>query len=163
MTISNGPITQIAWVTTDLDATESFLSASFGVRKWTRIPGVEFGPESCSYRGEPADFVADISLSYLGDMQLELIRPVRGISIYTEFLERGGQGLHHVCFEPDDFDAAVAQAQAQDVPVLQRGSMAGGMRFAYLGGAQAGVPYTELAEVSADMRKFFDYIKKEAQ
>lgn len=73
--------TQIAWVTTDLDATETALTGLLGVRKWVRIPDVHFAPDACSYHGKPADFIASISLSYLGDMQLELIQPVRGENI----------------------------------------------------------------------------------
>lgn len=64
--------------------------------------GVHFTPDTCSYRGEPADFVADIALSYAGDMQLELIAPVSGRSIYSEFLRDSGPGLHHICVEAAD-------------------------------------------------------------
>lgn len=95
-------------------------------------------------------------------MQLELIEPVSGVSIYSEFLERNEPGLHHVCFEPVDFDAAVRAAHDGGLSVLQQGEMAGSMRFAYLDGAFAGVPYVEIAEISADMRTFFDYVKKQA-
>ena len=51
--------TQIAWVTPDLDATETALTGLLGARKWVRIPDVHFAPDSCSYRGKPADFVAE--------------------------------------------------------------------------------------------------------
>src|ERR1700752_2731893 len=47
---------QIAWVTHDLDATERSLSAPLGVKKWVRLPAVQFGPETCSYRGQPEEF-----------------------------------------------------------------------------------------------------------
>ncbi len=78
MTLSVESPTQIAWVTADLEATETALTGLLGVRKWVRIPDVHFAPDACSYRGRPADFFASISLSYLGDMQLELVQPVRG-------------------------------------------------------------------------------------
>ncbi|MFT8180604.1 VOC family protein [Mycobacteroides chelonae] len=162
MNVDYGPITQIAWVTTDISATEQLLRDQLGAGTWTRLPGVEFGPQTCRFRGRPADFVAHISLSYLSDMQLELIEPVSGVSIYSEFLERNEPGLHHVCFEPVDFDAAVRAAHDGGLSVLQQGEMAGSMRFAYLDGAFAGVPYVEIAEISADMRTFFDYVKKQA-
>jgi hypothetical protein len=83
---------QIAWVTRDLDATERALTTLLGAKKWIRMPGVHFGPDTCTYRGRAADFVADISLSYAGDTQLELIAPVCGKSIYTEFLDSAGPG-----------------------------------------------------------------------
>ena len=149
---------QIAWVTQDLDATETMLTALLGAKKWVRMAGVHFGPESCTYRGEPADFIADISLSYAGDTQLELIAPVCGESIYTEFLDRCGPGLHHICIEADDVQAALDE---RDAEVVQRGVMPGRMEFAYVSAAQAGVPYIEIAHISPEIRAFFDYVKQE--
>ena len=106
--VAQGPIIQVAWVIEDIDAAESLWGSAFGIAKWTRIPDVHFGPDTCTYRGEPADFVVHVSLAYAGDLQLELIQPVSGDNIYTEFLGAGGPGLHHVCFESDDLDTAVA-------------------------------------------------------
>ena len=149
---------QIAWVTRDLDATENALTTLLGAKKWIRMPGVHFGPEACTYRGKPADFVADISLSYAGDTQLELIAPVTGESIYTEFLDSAGPGLHHVCIEADDVERAVGERAAE---VVQRGVMPGGMEFAYVTAQDAGVPYIEIAYIPSEIRAFFDYIKQE--
>ena len=155
-----GPLTQLAWVTDDLDATEEALG-SLGAVGWTRMPGVHFGPDACTLRGEPADFTADISLSYAGDLQLELIRPVAGTSIYTEFLAERGPGLHHVCCEVASMDEALARAEGDGFAVVQAGAMAGGlMRFAYLDASAAGASYVELAEISPDLRAMFDQIKE---
>ncbi|MCV7343454.1 VOC family protein [Mycolicibacterium rhodesiae] len=156
---------QIAWVTRDLDATEAALTTLLGARKWVRMPDVHFGPDTCEHRGNPADFYADISLSYAGDTQLELIAPTRGESIYTEFLEQSGPGLHHICVEVPDtdaFDAALANG-GPSAEVVARGVMPGGMRFAYLSAAAAGVPYLEIAYVPDEIRTFFDYVKQEQQ
>ena len=149
---------QIAWVTRDLDATETALTTLLGARKWIRMAGVHFGPDTCTYRGKPADFVADISLSYAGDLQLELIAPVRGESVYSEFLDRTGAGLHHICIEADDLDRALAECNAD---VVQRGVLPGGMEFAYVSAEASGVPYIEIAHISPEIRKFFDYVKQE--
>ncbi|MEU1427547.1 VOC family protein [Nocardia sp. NPDC005746] len=161
--VADGPVTQIAWVVEDIEAGERFLTTTMGVKGWMRMPDVHFGPETCVYRGEAADFTAHISLGYSGDMQLELIQPVTGRSIYTEFLERGGAGLHHICLEPQDFDAALKDAEARGIPVVQQGDVGGQMRFAYLDGADSGVPFIELAEIGPNMRAFFEQIKKGAQ
>ena len=164
MTLPPQSPTQIAWVTPDLDATETALTGLLGVRKWVRIPDVHFAPDTCSYLGKPADFVASISLSYLGDMQLELISPVRGQNIYSDFLRESGPGLHHICVEadsPERFEAALAEAAEQGAQVVQRGVMPGGIQFAYVSAPQAGVPFIEIAYVSPEMRAFYDYIKQE--
>ena len=115
-------------------------------------------PDTCTYRGGPADFVADISLSYAGETQLELIAPVSGESIYSEFLDSTGPGLHHVCIETDDMDRALAERGAE---VVQRGVMPGGMEFAYISDTDSGVPYIEIAYIPPEIRAFFDYIKQE--
>lgn len=151
---------QIAWVTDDLDATEAALTTLMGAKKWIRMPEVHFGPESCVYRGEPADFHADISLSYAGDTQLEVIRPVNGRSVYAEFLDEHGPGLHHVCLQTGDFDAALAEATTAAAVVAQ-GVMPGGMKFAYVSAPTGGVPYLEIAEIPAAIQAFFDYVKQE--
>lgn len=153
---------QIAWVAADLDATEAALTTMLGALRWIRLPAVHFAPDTCTYRGRPADFVADISLSYAGDTQLELIAPIRGDSIYTEFLDAHGPGLHHVCVEEPDaesFDARLRAAERDDTPAVCEGTMPGGMRFAYL--AAPGVPYLEIAYIPPEIRAFFDYVKKE--
>jgi catechol 2,3-dioxygenase-like lactoylglutathione lyase family enzyme len=155
---------QIAWVTRDLDATEKALTTLLGAKKWVRIPSVHFAPDTCTFRGRPADFVAHISLSYAGDTQLELIAPVSGESIYTEFLDHAGAGLHHICVEAPDvdaFDAALADAESHGALVVQQGVMPGGMRFAYVTAEAAGVPYIEIAHISPETRAFYDYIKQE--
>src|SRR3982075_547797 len=115
---------QIAWVTRDLDATEKALTTLLGAKKWVRIPSVHFAPDTCTFRGRPADFVAHISLSYAGDTQLEVIAPVSGESIYTEFLDRVGPGLLNVGIEAPDtdaFDAAHSDAESHGTPVNQQG------------------------------------------
>ncbi|HET9875627.1 MAG TPA: VOC family protein [Mycobacterium sp.] len=155
---------QIAWVTHDLDATETALTRLLGVKKWVRMPEVHFGPDTCSYRDEPADFVASISLSYLGDMQLELIQPVRGENIYSGFLRDHGPGLHHICVEAEDtenYAAMLAAAAGHGADVVQQGVMPGGIRFAYVSAPEAGVPFVEIAHFPTEIRAFFDYIKRE--
>jgi hypothetical protein len=157
---------QIAWVTRDLDTTEAALTGLLGAKKWIRMPDVHFGPEACTHRGEPADFVAHISLSYAGDTQLELIQPVSGLSLYSEFLESSGPGLHHVCiaaFDADAFTAMCEDAERRGAPVLTGGTMPGGMQFAYVSAPEAGVPYLEYAFIPPDIQTFFDYVKREQQ
>ena len=165
MSIAEGPIIQIAWVVDDIEAAEDLLGNQFGVGAWTRIPDVRFGPEDCTLHGRPADFTVHVSLAYAAkgtaDLQLELIQPVSGESIYTEFLAVSPPGLHHVCFEVDDIDAACATAETEGHPVVQRGSMmAGAAEFAYVDGSSAGAPYIELARIGPEMKDFFADVKQ---
>ncbi|MBZ5736637.1 VOC family protein [Nocardioides mangrovi] len=166
MSIASGPLIQVAWVTDDIDATERLLTEQFGVAAWTRIPDVRFGPEDTTLRGEPVDLTLHVSLGYSGELQLELIQPLTGESIYTEFLAAHGPGLHHVCFAVDDLEAACAAAVDAGVPVLMRGSMMGGeIEFAYIDssvvddGSAGGAPYVELARIGPQMQAFYDAVR----
>jgi len=160
VSIASGPVIQVAWVTDDLDATERLLAEQFGVGSWTRIPDVVFGPDATTLRGEPVEMVLHVSLGYSGDLQLELIEPVRGPGIHREFLDAHGPGLHHVCFAVDDVDAACAAAEAAGVPVLMRGSMMDGeIEFAYVDGSAGGAPYVELARIGPQMQAFYDAVR----
>lgn len=159
-TIASGPITQIAWVTADIEATQNFLSTGFGAGAWTRMNDIRFAPEDCTLRGEPADFTIHVSLTYVGDLQLEVIQPVSGDSIYSEFLAANGPGLHHVCFDVHDIEIALGRAADMGLDVHQAGSMMGGeIKFAYLDGTAAGAPYIELAQIGPAMAELYESIK----
>ena len=160
MTIAEGPVVQLAWVTDDIDATERLLSEQFGVPAWTRLEDVRFGEDETTLRGQPVSFTLHVSLAYAGDLQLELIQPVAGQTVHAEFLAEHGPGLHHLCFEVADLDAACARAEAAGVPVLMRGSMMDGeIEFAYVDGSASGVPYVELARIGPLMREFYDGVR----
>lgn len=164
MTIATGPVTQIAWVTADLADTERYLSAAFGAGNWTRMTDIHFPPEDCTLHGEPADFVIHVSIVYVGDLQLEVIQPVSGASIYQEFLDAKGPGLHHLCFEVEDMAVSLNAAKELGLTVHQQGSMMGGvMDFAYIDGTQHGVPYVEIARIGPDMQSIFEAIKAASQ
>jgi hypothetical protein len=163
MTIATGPVTQIAWVTDDITATEKYLSAGFGAGNWTRMNDIHFAPEDCTLRGESADFVIHVSIVYVGDLQLEVIQPVSGASIYAEFLAEKGPGLHHLCFDVEDMAVALASAAELGLKVHQAGSMmAGAMDFAYIDGTEHGVPYVEIARIGPEMHEIFEAIKAQS-
>ena len=47
-----------------------------------------------------------------GGGKVELLEP-RGDGFLSRFLERRGEGLHHVTFKTDDIEAAIAKIEAQ--------------------------------------------------
>lgn len=160
--VASGPIYQICWVVEDLDRAEGLFTEAFGVPTWTRWPEVHFGPPRCTLRGEPADYVIDISIGYAGAQQVELIAPVRGTSLYAEHLARSGPGLHHVAYLVDDMERAVAVASARGLSISQRGAFEEAIEFVYLDASSAGAPHIELMSLSPDMRGYFDSLAGEA-
>jgi methylmalonyl-CoA/ethylmalonyl-CoA epimerase len=65
--------------------------------------------------------------------QIELIEPASGDSPVAKFLEKGG-GQHHLCYEVNDIDKALAEFKSRKVSIVQRPSPAvafGGRRIAW--------------------------------
>src|SRR5438477_7030129 len=52
--------------------------------------------------------------------EIELIEPTTPNSSLTRFLEKRGEGLHHICLEVADIDAALAEMKEKGVPVLDK-------------------------------------------
>ncbi len=53
-----------------------------------------------------------------GETLIELLEPLGSETPVAKFLEKRGPGLHHLCFEVDDIDEAIAQLKEKGVPLL---------------------------------------------
>ncbi len=71
--------------------------------------------------GKPAWARERIALVKVGDVQLELVQPVEGESIYQDWLDEHGEGLHHMNFLVDDVDQTAALLTEQGFPSIQNG------------------------------------------
>ena len=121
---------QTAYVVKNIEESEKWFGSTLGVPIWARSEVVL--DENCQYRGQPADSAMLISLGFAGDVQIELIQPVRGQSIYTEFLDQGRSGLHHIAFVVPEYDQVVAAFEQRNCELLQQGSLSDGqVRFSY--------------------------------
>jgi catechol 2,3-dioxygenase-like lactoylglutathione lyase family enzyme len=152
---------QLAYVVRDLQAAEAWFEQTLGVPSSFRMENVTFGAD-CSYRGRPYDAAVHISLGYLGDTQIELIQPVRGASLYTEFLEQKGPGLHHVAFDVPDFSATAEALLESGLELVAQGQMGPGNEFAYFDCAAHGTSLIEILGFDETMRGFMNQLKQKS-
>src|SRR5437762_3811840 len=54
----------------------------------------------------------------IGRSEIELLEPISADGGVAKFLERRGEGLHHVCFETPDVAAELAAARAKGLPLI---------------------------------------------
>ena len=47
---------------------------------------------------------AKIAFFPIGEVRIELIQPCKRDSVMGRFLEKKGEGIHHICFEVDEVD-----------------------------------------------------------
>ncbi|HZO70617.1 MAG TPA: methylmalonyl-CoA epimerase [Ktedonobacteraceae bacterium] len=64
--------------------------------------------------------IAFLPLGGPGGSEIELIEPTTPDSSLVKFLEKRGEGLHHICLEVDDIDAALQEMQEKGAPVLDK-------------------------------------------
>ena len=62
--------------------------------------------------------IAFLPMGGPGGSEIELIEPTTSTSSLSRFLEKRGEGLHHICLEVEDIAAALREMQGKDVPVL---------------------------------------------
>lgn len=69
-----------------------------------------------------------------GRTRLELLEPTRPDATLARHLERRGEGVHHLCFEVDDLDAALARLQDAGLQLVGDGARPGaeGRRVAFV-------------------------------
>jgi methylmalonyl-CoA epimerase len=53
-----------------------------------------------------------------GGSEIELVEPLDPTTGVAQFLEKRGEGLHHICLETPDIDAALAYLQARGARVI---------------------------------------------
>jgi len=67
-----------------------------------------------------------------GESEVELLEPIDSGTGVARFLNKRGEGLHHVCFQSPDVDAALSWLRARQTPLLDerpRDGLAGRIAF----------------------------------
>jgi len=60
------------------------------------------------------------TLLTLGDSEIELLEPVVADTGIARYLDKRGEGLHHVCFQVDSVDDDLAALKRQQVEVIDQ-------------------------------------------
>jgi len=128
-------IAQIAFIVKDLDRTVEMYWKTFGVGPWHFYTYGKPLLKKMSYHGQPGDYEIRLALSYFGPTRIELIEVAKGDSVYADFVAEHGYGIQHLGVLVDDMPAAIAQAEAAGIAMIQDGSgfgVDGDGHFAYL-------------------------------
>ena len=158
-----GPVRQNGYVVRDIEKALHHWTTVLGVGPFfyfERAPITEF-----SYRGTPSPLEVSIALGNSGDLQIELIQQRNDApSMYRDFLAAGHEGLQHVAYWTNDFEADLARCLAAGFTVGQQG-VAGGAngRFVYFDTETHPGTVVELSDSSGAKGKFFEHIAELAR
>lgn len=70
----------------------------------------------------------------VGESSIELLQDASGESAIKKFVEKNGEGLHHIAFEVDDIAEAIEELKARGVKLIDEKPRAGahGMSIAFM-------------------------------
>jgi methylmalonyl-CoA/ethylmalonyl-CoA epimerase len=114
-------IIQIGVVVRDMEKALKQYSRVFAAGPWDIY---EFAPpdmREATYRGKPSSWSALLALTWIGDRHFELIQPLTGPNVYFDFLEKKGEGIHHIKEWVDDCQKTIAEYREKGIEVIQSG------------------------------------------
>jgi len=97
-------INHVAIVVQNIDAALSFWEQTFGFE----LDHVEEVPSQKS----------KVAFLPLGESEIELVQPTTSDSGLANFLEKRGEGMHHICIEVEDIDAALVELKSKGVRLI---------------------------------------------
>lgn len=142
-------IDHVALVVEDIDAALAFWRDSLGLA----LDHIEQVPREKSA----------IAFLPVGGSEIELVQPTDPESGVAKYLEKRGAGMHHLCLEVDDIEAALAQLQARGVQLIHDQPVTGenGKKYAFIHPKAAFGVLTELYELPRDPARVFPVLETE--
>ena len=114
-------VNQIAIVVKNLELVAENYWKIFGIGPWAIFNWEAPLVYDRKYHGASVWAREKIAITQVGDVQLELVQPVDGPSIYKDWLDECGEGLHHMNFLVDDVDEAAEILAKEGFSSLQSG------------------------------------------
>jgi methylmalonyl-CoA/ethylmalonyl-CoA epimerase len=117
-------IDHISYAVKDIDQVVEAWSRLYGMGPWTFK---ENG--GLDAKGRP--WKIRMAFAKVGPLEIELVQCLEGRIFQSKFIDKWGEGLHHLGFFVDDVDGEAAKLAAQGAALLIHDPG----KFAYLGGA----------------------------
>ena len=123
---------QIGIVVNDLKKSIRNYQETFGIGPWAVTTVDTSAVSDMTYHGRASHHRFKAAFAMVGPMQLELIQPLEGDNIYSDFLEGNGEGVHHLGHvRVDNIDEAIHTWEQEGFHCLQSGRFPGG-GYAYM-------------------------------
>ena len=115
---------QVGVIVRDLDKKIENLIKVFGIGPFRVI---EWPPEGRTdmykeYHGMPGNFSGRFGFADLGTVELELIEPGQGPSVWQDHLDKHGEGIHHIRFNTFDEKPIVEHLAENGIGVEMTGA-----------------------------------------
>lgn len=90
-----------------------------------------------------------IAMFRVGEVQIELLEPTSPDSPIARFLEKKGEGIHHLAYQSDDIDSQIRSFRKSGIQMIDEQPRDGahGSRIAFIHPGSSGRVLTEICEV----------------
>src|SRR4051812_25485613 len=106
--LGNNVVLHIAVVVRDIEKSARTYADLFGVDVPTASLTDPLEKTNTHYHGKPTIGQAKLAFLRMENITVELIEPVGGPSAWQEFLQKKGEGVHHIAFRVRGMDADIA-------------------------------------------------------
>jgi len=104
-------IDHISYAVSDIDKAVEAWSRLYGIGPWRTM---ENG--GADVKGRP--WKIRMAFAYVGGMEIELVQCLEGRIFQSRFLDKWGEGVHHIGFFVDDVDAEAAKLTSEGAHLL---------------------------------------------
>jgi methylmalonyl-CoA/ethylmalonyl-CoA epimerase len=102
------------------------------------------------YRGTEVveDQKVRLAVFRVGEVQIELLEPTEADSPISAFIEKRGEGMHHISYQVDDIEGQIAELKKKQVRMIDDEPRSGGhgSRIAFLHPKSSAKVLTELTQ-----------------
>jgi len=126
--IDTNKVTQVGFIVKDIEKSKRVFAKFFGVEPPPHFDGGKFEITGTAYMGQPAPD-ANCMMAFFDagpGMQIELIQPNGVKSVWQDFLDEHGEGIHHIAFGVKDMDAKIKACEEFGMKCVQRGKYGNG-------------------------------------
>lgn len=97
---------------------------------------------------EVAEQKVKVAMLQVGESKIELLEPTSEESPVAKFIEKNGSGIHHLAYEVNDIEAAIAKLLSDGVRMVDEKPRSGahGTRIAFVHPKSSGGVLTELCQ-----------------
>jgi len=135
-------VSQVGIVVRDMDKAIEYYEKVLGLGPFIR-PQISYTEKF--YYGKPVHSLWIMGFCSLGLVELELVQPITGPTVYHDFLKEKGEGIHHLGFDLKDIDEKLFLCKKMGIQVIQSGCSSTA-RFAYLDTMKIGGVVFELIQ-----------------
>ena len=121
----------LGFVVRDVEKTINNLRTLLGIKSWTKQV---LEPQDATVHGKAVNHRIKIAMGSFGTLQIELLQPVKGKTVYDEHLDQRGESFHHIAIRiPEQkLQEVLVHLQKKGGKIIQTGRVGAGLGYFYI-------------------------------